>query len=144
MSQAYQGSCFCGSIKIEATGEPVAMAYCHCSSCRSWTGSVVGASTMWPIDAIRITAGAEHLVTFRKTPNTVSHRQHCRRCGGNVMIHHPAFGLYDVCASTLPTLKFAPTSHVNYGETVFPMKDGLTKYRGFPKEFGGTGEEIPE
>ena len=30
--------------------------------------------------------------------------------------------------------------HVNYAETVLPMRDGLTKLRDFPKEFGGSGE----
>lgn len=144
MSQAYHGSCFCGAVRIEASGEPVAMGFCHCSSCRSWTGSVVGASTMWPIETIKVTAGAKHLTTFLKTPDTVSHRQSCRLCGGNVMIHHPTFGLYDVCASTLPGLKFVPTFHVNYAETVFPIQDGLPKYKGFPEDFGGTGEELPE
>jgi len=32
----YQGKCFCGAVELEADGEPEAMGYCHCSSCRSW------------------------------------------------------------------------------------------------------------
>jgi len=27
---------------------------------------------------------------------------------------------------------------------VLPMRDGLTKLRDFPKEFGGSGETVPE
>jgi hypothetical protein len=34
--------------------------------------------------------------------------------------------------------------HVNYSETVLPMRDGLTKLRDFPKEFGGSGEVMLE
>ena len=34
--------------------------------------------------------------------------------------------------------------HVNYAETVLPMRDGLTKLKDFPKEFGGSGEVVPE
>ena len=34
--------------------------------------------------------------------------------------------------------------HVNYAETVLPMRDGLPKLKDFPKEFGGSGEVVPE
>ena len=35
----------------------------------------------------------------------------------------------DVYAATLPGLAFKPGVHVNYAETVLPMKDGLPKLR---------------
>jgi len=60
------------------------------------------------------------------------------------MANHPTLGLVDVFAATLPTLRFAPGVHVNYAETVLPMKDGLPKLKDFPKEFGGSGEAMPE
>ena len=47
-------------------------------------------------------------------------------------------------AAIIPSVKFAPGIHVNYAETVFPMKDGLPKMKDFPSEFGGSGEVIPE
>jgi hypothetical protein len=34
--------------------------------------------------------------------------------------------------------------HVNYQETVLPIKDGLPKQRDFPKEMGGSGELMAE
>ena len=37
------GSCFCGAVRIEAEGAPEAMGYCHCRSCRSWSGGPVNA-----------------------------------------------------------------------------------------------------
>jgi len=52
--------------------------------------------------------------------------------------------LIDVSAATLPNLKFSPSVHVNYAETVLPMKDGLPKFKDFPAEFGGSGEQVPE
>ena len=74
----------------------------------------------------------------------VSHRQFCRLCGGHVMTVHPPLGLIDVFSATLPDLPFAPGVHVNYQETVLPMKDGLPKFKDFPKEFGGSGEMVAE
>src|SRR5271169_4476093 len=53
-------------------------------------------------------------------------------------------GLVDVFAATLPMLKFNPGVHVNYAETVLPMRDGLPKFKDFPTEFGGSGEQIAE
>jgi hypothetical protein len=60
------------------------------------------------------------------------------------MTNHPTLELVDVFAATLPTLAFSPGLHVNYAETVLPMHDGLPKLKDFPKEFGGSGEVVPE
>jgi hypothetical protein len=57
--------------------------------------------------------------------------------------HAPA-GLIDVYAATIPTLNFQPAIHVNYGETVLRIKDGLPKMKDFPAEMGGSGELLPE
>jgi hypothetical protein len=138
----HKGECFCGAVQVEASGKPEVMGYCHCRSCRSWSGGPVNAFSLWKPDAIRITAGAEHVGTFAGTAN--SQRKYCTRCGGHLMVSHPAWGLVDMFTATLPTLKFAPGVHVNYGEAVLPMRDGLPKLRGFPAEFGGTGEQMAE
>ena len=52
--------------------------------------------------------------------------------------------LIDVFAATIPTLKFAPGVHVNYAETILPMKDGLHKMKDFSAELGGSGGLVPE
>jgi hypothetical protein len=38
----------------------------------------------------------------------------------------------------------APQAHVNYAETVLPMRDGLPKLKDLPAKLGGSGEVIPE
>jgi hypothetical protein len=91
---------------------------------------------------LRVTAGAEHIGMFQKT--AVSQRQYCKICGGHLMTNHPPLGLVDVFAATLPTLTFSPGVHVNYAETVLPMRDGLPKLKDFPAELGGSGERIAE
>jgi hypothetical protein len=60
------------------------------------------------------------------------------------MVNHPPVGTVDVFAATLPALEFSPGLHVNYAETVLPLRDGLPKLRDFPKEFGGSGEVMAE
>jgi hypothetical protein len=134
------GKCFCGAVEIEVTGLPEAMGYCHCSSCRSWSGGSVNAFSLWKPEAVRITSGAENVATFQKSK--LSRRQYCAKCGGHLMTDHPPFGLIDVFASTIPGLAFVPALHVNYAETVLPMRDGLPKMKDFPAELGGSGETV--
>lgn len=138
----HKGGCFCGAVEIEVHGTAEAMGYCHCSSCRSWSASPVNAFTLWKPGNVKVTKGAGHLGTYSKTP--VSKRQFCKTCGGHVMSDHPPLGLTDVYAATIPGLPFKPTVHVNYAETVLPMKDGLPKLKDFPAEFGGSGTLVAE
>jgi hypothetical protein len=139
---SHSGTCFCGAVKLEVSGSPEAMGYCHCRSCRSWSGGPVNAFSLWKPESVRVTQGAEHIATYAKTP--LSQRKYCTKCGGHLMTAHPPLGLVDVYTATIPTLKFVPGVHVNYSETVLPMKDGLPKLKDFPKEFGGSGEAVPE
>ena len=138
----HTGGCFCGAVQIEVAGAPEAMGYCHCSACRSWSAAPVNAFTLWKPHNVKVTKGADRIGRFMKTE--VSDRQYCTACGGHVMTNHPPLGLVDVYAATIPGLKFSPGVHVNYVETVLPMKDGLPKLKDFPKEFGGSGETVPE
>jgi len=138
----HKGRCFCGAVEIEVQGAPEAMGYCHCSSCRSWSASPVNAFTLWKPQNVTVTKGQEHLAKYMKTE--MSHRQYCKRCGGHLLTDHPPLGLVDVYAATIPTVEFSPGVHVNYSETVLPMKDGLPKLKDFPAELGGSGIAVPE
>ena len=138
----YQGKCFCGEVTLAVTGEPAAMGYCHCESCRSWSAGPVNAFTLWAPDAVKVTKGAEHIGTYHKTDT--SHRKFCKLCGGHLMTDHPGFKLVDVYAATIPELPFKPALHVNYGETVLRIRDGLPKQKDFPAEMGGSGVLLAE
>lgn len=142
MADKHTGTCFCGAVQLEVTGDPVGMGYCHCASCRSWSAGPVNAFTLWKPENVKVTKGKEFLVHFQKTPK--SDRHFCTKCGGHLMTVHPTFGLTDVYAATIPSVRFKPGVHVNYAETVLPMKDGLPKLRDFPKELGGSGQSVPE
>ena len=74
---------------------------------------------------------------------TARDNQH-QDCGGHLLTDHPLWQLTDVFAATIPGVEFKPGVHVNYAETVLPMKDGLPKLKDFPKELGGTGQAVPE
>jgi hypothetical protein len=91
---------------------------------------------------VTVTRGEAEIGVFHKTEQ--SHRQFCRTCGGHVMTAHPPWNLVDVYAAIIPNLRFEPKLHVNYGEKVVSVRDGLPKFRDLPQEFGGSGEPVPE
>jgi hypothetical protein len=138
----YSGKCFCGAVEITVTGDPVGAGYCHCAACRSWSAGPVNAFTLWKPEDVKVTKGADNLGVFHKTER--SYRKWCKSCGGHLFTDHPEWKLVDVYAATIPGLAFKPGVHVNYAQTVLPMKDGLPKLKDFPKELGGTGQAVPE
>jgi hypothetical protein len=142
MSTTYEGSCFCGAVQLAVTGEPVAAGYCHCESCRSWAAAPVNAFSLWKPEAVTVTRGADRVGVYHKTEK--SYRKFCTVCGGHLFTEHPPFGLIDVYAATIPAYRHAPTLHVNYGETVLHLKDGLPKFHDMPKEMGGSGKTCDE
>ena len=142
MAETHTGTCFCGAVAIEVTGMPEEMGYCHCNSCRSYSGAPVVAFTLWKEENVKVTKGAELLGRFKKAE--MSDRRFCTRCGGHVMVDHPGLGFTDVYAAVIPTVAFKPTVHLNYAEAVLPMRDGLPKLKDFPAEAGGSGETMPE
>jgi hypothetical protein len=135
--KTFRGSCFCGAVHIEVSGEAAGMGYCHCESCRHWSASPVNAFTLWKPEAVRIARGAEHVDIFNKTPR--SFRKWCKICGGHLFTEHPPLGLIDVYAAVIPDFPFHPGLHVNYQETRLLIADGLPKMKDMPAEMGGSG-----
>ena len=141
-ANVYAGKCFCGAVELTVTGEPVAMGYCHCNSCREWSAGPVNAFSLWPPEAVRITKGAENVGSYQKTEKSI--RQWCKTCGGHLLTEHPLWGLTDVYTAVIPDLRFKAALHVNYESTVLPMRDGLPKQKDVPAEMGGSGVLLPE
>ena len=138
----YKARCACGAVELEITGDPAVQAYCHCDSCRSWLSAPIHAAALWPTASVKVVKGAESLGLYKRTE--ASHRQFCTRCGAAVLVRHPDMGMIDVPSGCVTGLTYRPTVHVNYGEKVLAVRDGLPKFRDFPKEFGGSGEMVPE
>ena len=97
---------------------------------------------MWKPDQVKITKGNEFLGKFKSSE--ISDRHYCTKCGGHVMLDHPTLGLADVRLGALRNFPFKPKVHLNYAETILPMKDGLPKLKDIPAEIGGSGEKLPE
>ncbi len=142
MPEMHSGSCFCGSVAIEVTGAPLEMGYCHCHSCRAYSGAPLSAFIRWRSENVRITEGETLIGHFNKTG--MSERMFCKACGGHLLIRHSGLGLTDVRPAVMRELAFRPQLHMNYADTVLPLRDGLPKLKDFPAAAGGSGETLPE
>lgn len=141
-TEARKSGCACGAVEVEISGDPAVQAYCHCSSCRDWLGAPIHAASLWPTPSVNVVKGADKLGVYKRTE--ASHRNFCTACGAPVLVRHPALGMTDVPAGSVAGLAYQPTVHVNYGEKVLSVRDGLPKFKDFPKEFGGSGDTLPE
>ena len=76
------GSCLCGGVRFELTGEFEPRTFCHCTSCKRLSGGVGTANGWAPTDSIRIVAGSDLLRTFQ--PEEGSAKTFCSVCGANL------------------------------------------------------------
>jgi hypothetical protein len=91
---------------------------------------------------VRVTEGAELMRSIPRNETLDNH--FCTTCGGHLMSVSAAAGFSDVFPMGIEGFDFQPTAHVNYGERVIDMPDGLPKYRDMPERAGGSGVLIDE
>jgi hypothetical protein len=56
METTRQGGCLCGALRYEISGEPLAVAVCHCPDCQVQSGSAFSMSMLVPRE--RLFAGS--------------------------------------------------------------------------------------
>lgn len=78
-----RGSCLCGTIRYEVTGELGPIVFCHCSQCRKAQGAAFGANAAVKADDFRITAGENALTAFESSPGKT--RAFCKVCGSPIL-----------------------------------------------------------
>jgi hypothetical protein len=70
----FTGGCLCGAVRFVATGRPNRVGLCHCLDCRKLSGSLFGASAIFPAEA----------VTIEGETRDYAGRHFCARCGSTV------------------------------------------------------------
>ena len=80
-----KGSCLCGAIKFEVSGELAAPNACHCTMCRKHSGHFE-ASTDVPRD--RLTVEGEENITWYQSSKKVR-RGFCKVCGSSLFFDPP-------------------------------------------------------
>jgi hypothetical protein len=118
--------------------------YCHCNSCRRFTGTPVNAPVLWPQDKVRFVKGEDRLRHYSKTGHAEAGRYSCGVCNGPIAVYLFEAGLFDIFAGLVRDLNFTQTLHINYENAIVPTKDGLPKLEDRLEDFGGSGEMMAE
>ncbi len=83
-STTLRGSCLCGSVQYEISGEPAKFYHCHCQRCRKATGTGHASNLLLKPGTIKWLQG-EELIKLYKVPEAKRFTNcFCSNCGGRV------------------------------------------------------------
>jgi hypothetical protein len=81
---SFRGSCLCGSVQYEISGEPKKFYHCHCRRCRKASGTGHASNLLIKPGAIKWNRG-EELIKSYKVPEAKRFTNcFCSVCGGRV------------------------------------------------------------
>lgn len=78
------GSCLCGEVSYELSGNMGIFQYCHCSRCRKFSGSAHSASLFVAPDQFRWLHGAEWVGRYEPTDSKHFATAFCKNCGSSL------------------------------------------------------------
>ncbi len=78
------GSCLCGEVSYEVSGNLGIFQYCHCSRCRKITGSAHAANIIIAPDHFRWLKGEEHVGRYEVPQANHFATSFCKKCGSSL------------------------------------------------------------
>ncbi|MFJ2683658.1 GFA family protein [Pseudomonas sp. NPDC087342] len=79
MDEFHQGSCLCGAVRYEVSGQLKAVSHCHCNKCRKAHGAAFATYASVPRSDISIASSVDALKRFQSSAGVT--RQFCSNCG---------------------------------------------------------------
>ncbi|MFA7553437.1 MAG: GFA family protein [Spongiibacteraceae bacterium] len=95
------GSCLCGEVQYEISGNLGIFQYCHCSRCRKFSGSAFAANLMVKPDQFRWLAGESKVAKFLPPETKHFATAFCQQCGSSLPWHSKSGKAVIVPAGTL-------------------------------------------
>ncbi|WP_331136173.1 GFA family protein [Sphingopyxis sp.] len=106
------GSCLCGIVQFEISGDFDAFFLCHCSRCRKNSGSAHGANLFASNASVAWRSGEANIATYR-VPDTRHERSFCMTCGSALPGVRMGGALLVVPAGSLDgPVDIRPTAHI--------------------------------
>lgn len=78
------GSCLCGAVRYEVTGEPIRFYHCHCSRCRKASGTGHASNLMVQAGTLSWISGEDRIRAFKPPEAQRFTNTFCVSCGGRV------------------------------------------------------------
>lgn len=112
MSSKHSGSCLCGAVNFEVTGDFERFYLCHCEHCRKDTGSAHAANLFSSTAALQWLRG-EDLVRLFNLPGTRHRHCFCATCGSALPDMQMNGTLLKVPAGSLDSqVRVRPDAHI--------------------------------
>jgi len=112
MASEYTGTCSCGQVHFELSGDPHTVFNCHCTICRKMNGTAFTTYVVFDKTALKVTEGEGNIQAVEVGTHGIKH--FCRRCGS------PLYGLHrqanEICLIPLGAIDtggaLVPTTNV--------------------------------
>ncbi len=95
------GSCLCGKVKYQLTGNTGIFQYCHCSRCRKFTGSAHASNLFVMPEDFHWQQGEEHVGRFEPEDTKHFATCFCKHCGSSLPWKNKSGKVVIVPAGTL-------------------------------------------
>jgi hypothetical protein len=130
-SDAVRGSCLCGGVGFEYTGDPILCRNCHCGRCRRGRSAAHASNLGVKLAQLRFTRGVERLVLYKVPEARFFAQAFCRDCGGKLPRVDASRDLAVVPMGALDDDPRArPSAHIFVGSKApwFEIADSLPQY----------------
>jgi hypothetical protein len=125
-----RGSCLCGEVRYEISGELSPAVHCHCVQCRKASGASFTTNASVPADAFQFLSGEMLVGEFQSSPGRF--RRFCTRCGSPLVKRYADKpGLLRLRLGTLdtdPGVSVAAHIFVRSKAPWFQISDGLPQH----------------
>lgn len=117
-----QAACLCGQLRVEVTGEPLAVSICHCLACKRRTGSAFGMQAGFREDQVRIEGRYSDYSRISDEADRKEHILHfCPECGSQVFYTEPTEpDLVVVAVGAFADPSFPPPTESGYDSRRHP------------------------
>lgn len=79
-----EGGCNCGAVRYRLTGEPLAVAVCHCANCRRQSGSAFSVNVVVRADAMALSGDLTSWEDRDTESGAPVLREFCATCGSPI------------------------------------------------------------
>ena len=130
------GSCVCGDIEYQVSGEFEDVSFCHCSTCRKVSGSAFASYGSIPMDSLKWTKGKAKLREYKLSAKVT--KFFCPNCASTLVTHHSAESdWYHVslgCLDGSPSITPRYHQYVGSKPVWSIISDSLDQYDGWPDD----------
>ncbi len=111
-----KGSCLCGAVKYEASGEAKRFMHCHCTRCRKATGTGHASNMFLQPGSLKWTSGEEQVRAYKVPEALRFTNTFCATCGGRLPRQPAGTDMVVIPAGSLDTeAPMKPQGRIFYG-----------------------------